>query len=225
MNRSERTITQVALLWLCLLCCPTTARQAQPATAQQTAPATRPIAPTFLAAAALKAPPAMTGRSLLGVLTATKAGRVDASRDHVLTGRERHGPQRPQAAGYPSRAIRTDDYLYIRNFAPERWPCGEPPHTADCGMMKYLRAHKDESAIRPLYELAAGRRPAEELYHLRRDPEQISNVADKPEHAAARGRLADQLQRELRRTGDPRALGGGEVFDRYPFWGPGWRER
>ncbi|MGV2341334.1 MAG UNVERIFIED_CONTAM: hypothetical protein LVR18_47590 [Planctomycetaceae bacterium] len=28
---------------------------------------------------------------------------------------------------YPQRAIRTADYLYIRNFAPERWPMGVAP--------------------------------------------------------------------------------------------------
>ena len=27
---------------------------------------------------------------------------------------------------YPMRAIRTADYLYIRNFKPDRWPCGDP---------------------------------------------------------------------------------------------------
>ena len=27
---------------------------------------------------------------------------------------------------YPSRAIRTKNYLYIRNFEPERWPIGDP---------------------------------------------------------------------------------------------------
>jgi uncharacterized sulfatase len=34
---------------------------------------------------------------------------VDAARDCVLTGKERHAYCRPDNLGYPSRAIHTDD--------------------------------------------------------------------------------------------------------------------
>ncbi len=30
---------------------------------------------------------------------------------------------------YPHRSLRTQDFLYIRNFAPDRWPMGSPPFT------------------------------------------------------------------------------------------------
>jgi uncharacterized sulfatase len=37
---------------------------------------------------------------------------------------ERHVMARPDGATYPMRSIRVRDYLYIRNFAPDRWPTG-----------------------------------------------------------------------------------------------------
>jgi arylsulfatase A-like enzyme len=86
------------------------------------------LAPTFLEAANVAIPTAMTGRSLLPVLQSEVSGRIDPSRDHVLTGRERHGQaqEKPNPGGYPMRAMRTDRFLYIRNFAPQRWPAGCP---------------------------------------------------------------------------------------------------
>ncbi|MCY4188802.1 MAG: sulfatase, partial [Bryobacterales bacterium] len=51
---------------------------------------TTDLAPTFLAAAGLEAPPEMTGRSLLPLLRSGRSGRVSPDRDFVLFGRERH---------------------------------------------------------------------------------------------------------------------------------------
>ncbi|MFV1968939.1 MAG: sulfatase, partial [Pirellulaceae bacterium] len=68
------------------------------------------VAPTFLEAAGVAIPKQMTGRSVLKVLESDRSGRVDPARDHVLTGRERHGQaqEKPNPGGYPMRAIRTD---------------------------------------------------------------------------------------------------------------------
>src|SRR5262245_59874429 len=66
------------------------------------------------------------GKSLLNILTTDRQGLVDPSRSMVFSGRERHSSARPANAGYPCRALRTHDYLYIKNFHPERWPAGDP---------------------------------------------------------------------------------------------------
>ena len=81
------------------------------------------LAPTFVEAAGLKPPTRMTGRSFLGLLTGKeKPGR----RDRVFVERERHANVRQGDLSYPSRAARTREYLYIRNFRPDRWPAGDP---------------------------------------------------------------------------------------------------
>ena len=55
------------------------------------------LAPTFLEIGGLEPASEMTGRSLMGVLRSDRSGQVDAARDFVLTGKERHvpGQERP----------------------------------------------------------------------------------------------------------------------------------
>ena len=88
------------------------------------------LAPTLMEVAGLEPDQQMTGRSFLKQLLAEQSGRVDPARDHTLLGKERHDIGRTDgdllSVGYPARAIRTDDYLYVRNFEPNRWPVGNP---------------------------------------------------------------------------------------------------
>jgi len=186
------------------------------------------LAPTFCQAAGVAPPAEMTARSFLDVITGAKAGRVDPKRDHVLTGKERHTKaQAGSSAGYPSRAIRTHEYLYIRNFKPDRWPAGTPEVFRDIDnspSKKYMMAHRSDPKVARLFELAFGKRPAEELYDLSADPGQLNNVADRPEHAEVKAKLAKALMAELKATKDPRALGTGDVFDSYPY-GSGRRRK
>jgi hypothetical protein len=167
-------------------------------------------------------------------LLSDKSGQDDPARDCVLIGKERHCPaqERPNMGGYPCRAIRTHDFLYIRNFAPDRWPAGTPDYEraafprawlGDCdnGPTKtFMVEHREQDATsRRLYELAFAKRPAEELYDLKNDPGQLQNVADQPEYAQVRERLAERLTQQLRATGDPRIVGGAEAFDTYEYLG------
>jgi hypothetical protein len=78
--------------------------------------------------------------------------------------------------------------------------------------------HRDEPAVKPLFELAFAKRPAEELYDLRNDPDQLHNVAIDSRHTAAKARLAEALMSELKTTKDPRVLGRGGSFDEYPYY-------
>jgi uncharacterized sulfatase len=81
--------------------------------------------------------------------------------------------------------------------------------------------HRDEPEARPLFALAFGKRPAEELFDLKKDPDQMRNVADDPAYAERKAALSAQLLAELQRTADPRVTGDGTTFDRPPFAGPG----
>ena len=81
------------------------------------------LAPTFLEAAGLTPPDSMSARSLLG---AGGRRRREQGRDKVFVERERHANVRKGDLSYPVRAVRTDEWLYIRNFRPDRWPAGDP---------------------------------------------------------------------------------------------------
>jgi arylsulfatase A-like enzyme len=206
------------------------------------------LAPTFLELAGLSIPAEMTGRSLLPLLTSDKSGQVDPRRTFVLVGKERHVPaqEAPDLGGYPCRAIRTRKFLYIRNYHPERWPAGTPHYQraaipgawyADCdnGPTKtyMIQFREKDPTHHKLFELSFAKRPAEELYDLNSDPDQLRNVAQQPGYAVDRGRLATRLRAELQATGDPRAqvaggvrpnvldeaIGDGNRFDLYPYLG------
>ncbi len=192
------------------------------------------FAPTFLEVAGVQVPEDMTGRSIVNLLRSDRSGQIDDSRKFTLVGKERHCPaqEKPDMGGYPCRAIRTHDFLYIRNFRPERWPAGTPKYEdatfpgswyGDCdnGPTKtYMvdNADKDRQH-RKLYDLAFGKRPAEELYDLKKDPDQLRNVAANLDYAGVRRKLSDQLTEQLRISKDPRVVGGGDQFDRYPYLG------
>ena len=190
---------------------------------------TTDLAPTFLEAAGLRALKGTTGRSLLSILRSGKQGRVETDRDYVLTGKERHTlAQMDHPGGTPMRAIRTDDFLYIHNFKPERWPAGHPDGSyngpifmdIDASPTKsYIIDHKDDPDMEIYYQLSCGLRPADELYDIRLDPYQMHNVADRPEYADTIKRLKSQLFKELKESEDPRVLGGGDAFDSYEYLG------
>ncbi|MGH7129098.1 MAG: sulfatase family protein, partial [Planctomycetaceae bacterium] len=188
------------------------------------------IAPTFLEAAGITVPDAMTGKSFLNVLTSEKDAQVDASRTRAFAARERHSSSRYENWTYPIRAMRTPEYLYIRNFRPERWPAGDPHgfegdafgyYDIDGSPTKTLLVERqDDERIAPYFHLAVDKRPAEELYDVKHDPGCLTNLADDPKHASARDRLRRELEEYLRKTGDPRVLDGGEVFESYKRYSP-----
>ena len=180
------------------------------------------FAPTFFEAAGLRPLAGMTGRSFMDALTAHNSGRVDRTRQWVLTGRERHTHSRYDNLGYPARAIRTYDFLYIRNLKPERWPLGDPEgfHDIDESPTKtLLKERRSDEGYQEWFEMAFGKRPLEELYDVRNDPGCIVDLARKPEFAEVRIKLARELEKQLTAQGDPRMLGHGDIFESYPRFG------
>jgi N-sulfoglucosamine sulfohydrolase len=201
------------------------------------------LAPTFLELGGVAIPEVMTGQSLLSILNSHLDGQVEPARDFVVTGRERHVEMaREGHLPYPQRALRTKDFLYIINFRPERYPLGDPYNLdgedppseeeltestfvtlpdEDAGPTKaWLVGQRDNPQWRAFYYLAYGKRPGEELYDLRRDPHQVSNVAEHPEYQQIRQELRRRLLAELERTGDPRLMNDGEFFETPPLAGP-----
>jgi arylsulfatase A-like enzyme len=178
----------------------------------------RDLAPTFLELAGLKVPSSVTGRSLLNVLRSGKSGQVDPSRNRMVVGKERHDLGRPNDWGYPVRAIRTPEYLYVRNYHPERWPVGDPETSypnCDNGPSKTLITSKFDA----FYRLCFGKRPAEELYRITDDPDCVKNLAAEPSLEPTRQRLRDEMDALLRVDQDPRILGRGDIFDTYKYQG------
>ncbi|MEZ6141613.1 MAG: sulfatase [Zavarzinella sp.] len=193
------------------------------------------LCPTFLELSQTAAFKDINGKSIVAVLQSTKSGQVDPDRSWMLTGRERHVAfTRDDNMPYPQRAIRTADYLYIRNFKPDRWPMGvaakgDLPPSWDQLENDTYRAYADMDASpakawlvlngnKPEwkwhFDYAFAKRPLEELFDLKTDPHQIKNVASDPAHQAAKAKLAAQLDEILKVNSDPRLQ---DAFDKPPF--------
>jgi N-sulfoglucosamine sulfohydrolase len=179
--------------------------------------------PTFLEAAGLPVPK-VDGRSLAPLL----AGKPQPAWDHMFLERERHANVRRGNLSYPVRGIRTRDYLYLRNLAPDRHPAGDPelywavgPYgDVDGTQTKSLITAADRPAAwQKFFDLSFGKRPAEELYDLRADPGQIHNVAGMPQHRALQQKLSQRVTEWMRATGDPRAKGWTDFWDKAPYSG------
>ncbi len=197
------------------------------------------LTPTFLDIGQVKIPAGVNGKSLWPVLTSEKSGQVDANRSWVVTGRERHVVDaREGNKPYPHRGLRTKDFLYIRNFEPDRYPMGDPrgvtadrtPTLNDLTENTYaafadmdaspakawLVTNRSNEMWKRHYDLAFGKRPAEELYDLKADPDQINNVAADPKYAATRKELGERLIKVLKDAGDPR-MDAECKFEKSPF--------
>jgi arylsulfatase A-like enzyme len=180
------------------------------------------FAPTYLALIGAPPHPQMTGRSFLDVLLSDKSGRVDPTRNFVVTGREREDVGRPGNVGYPVRTIRTDDFLYLHNFKPERWPAVDPESNyadIDDSPTKSLIIEQQKKGELKYYNLAMGKRPEEELYRVGTDPGCVTNVANDSAYAETKKQLAEKLEKFLRDQKDPRILGNGDAFDHYEYKG------
>lgn len=198
------------------------------------------LAPTFLEIAGLPPVAEMTGKSMTSILFSRQPDTPH--RDFVLTGRERHTHARPDNLGYPARAIRTKNYLFIKNYKPDRWPVGDPVpenkandlrsntegykrlypgyHDIDGSpSKKFMMDNKDEEMVKQFFRNAFLKRPAEQLYDISVDPECTNDLSGNPEYAQVKKELRNKLDGALRKQGDPR-MHGSEIFDSYPRYSP-----
>jgi len=148
---------------------------------------------TTLAFAGVDRPSAMHGRVLLG-------DAKGADRDAVFAGRDRCDGTVDRI-----RAVRTGGWKYIRNFMPQRpytqFNAYKEEHYPALSLMRQLRG---TDALHPAAEAFTdpGPRPAEELYDLHADPDELVNLAGRPEHADTLAAMRARLEAWGERVGD-----------------------
>jgi arylsulfatase A-like enzyme len=191
------------------------------------------LMPTFLDLAGIRNQPVVDGISLVPVLK----GKKSEHREEVFLERERHCLCRAEmnyGAGYPMRAIRTKDYLYIRNFRPDRNPAGDEtiPGTpsvygdVDGGITKiFMMDNRNQPAVNPYFKLSFEKRPAEELYIIKNDPYNTNNVAESAEFVSVKATLSKRLEEWMKSTADPRLNGKGDEIDGYDATTHAWITR
>ena len=185
------------------------------------------FAPTFLEAAGVPVDSThmqpVTGKSLISLFQRETGAAIEPDRKSVIIGKERHDVGRPHDWGYPIRGIVTDQYIYLHNFEPDRWPAGNPETgylNTDGSPTKTLilngRTNQDTEHF---WAESFGKRPQEELYQISRDPECMDNLAIHPEYQTIKAELKNQLFDKLKAQHDPRMFGKGYVFDEYEYSG------
>jgi len=142
------------------------------------------LAPTLLELAGLDAPDSFQGKSFVPILNdPTVSIRDEVFAEHNWHDFDDHG-----------RAVRTHSFKYIRNayFDVPGTPPADAVRSITYRAMLRLR---DESQLAPEQSACfVTPRPREELYDVVRDPHELNNLADAPEHA--------QTLRELRKRLD-----------------------
>jgi N-sulfoglucosamine sulfohydrolase len=180
------------------------------------------LAPTILDVMGIKKPADLPSKSLINLLN----GRSLPSRSAVFVERERHANVRKGDLGYPIRGIRTKEFLYLRNFEPNRFPAGDPQKWVAVGPYGDI----DDSPTKKLilsdtlkYSFFVDRtlkkRGSEELYDLKNDPNQLHNLASEKQFEKQKNKLKIDLEAWMKRTGDPRFTNPTtNLWDRYPYY-------
>lgn len=124
------------------------------------------FAPTVLSLAGIKVPETMEGKPFMGK-------RIYPPRKHVIGARSRADNMYEM-----SRAVVTDEWIYIRHFYPH-YPYIQPGliFSDDKESLKELRRLKNEGALHEEAMKMWGEKPVEELYHLKTDPAELNNLA------------------------------------------------
>ena len=143
------------------------------------------------------------GRSFAGVLR----GEETSHRQYAY-GLHNNIPEGPR---YPIRTVTDGEWRYIRNLLPE-----------EIYIEKHLMGIKGTGALNNPYWATwlrdswnnphtykvvrrYMRRPAEQLYHTAEDPYEMSNLAGTPEFSEIQKKLSMELDRWMKRQGDPGA--------------------
>ncbi|HBJ86292.1 MAG TPA: heparan N-sulfatase [Verrucomicrobiales bacterium] len=101
---------------------------------------------------------------------------------------------------YPMRAIRTDRHKLILNLAHQLpYPFASDLH-ASATWQATLKNNDTHYGKRPVSDYV--HRPHYELYDLKSDPEELTNLASEPEHKAVFDELAARLKAYQERTRD-----------------------
>ncbi len=149
------------------------------------------LAAISLAAADVAIPPTMQGRNVFA--------KEYVKRDAVFAARDRCDETVERI-----RSVRTDRFLYIRNFHPQRPHLQPNAYKDGKSIVQTLRSLHAAGTLAPLSEklLFAPTRPPEELYEWTTDRWQVTNLADAPAHRETLETLRARLDRWIAETKD-----------------------
>lgn len=152
------------------------------------------LAPTVLEAAGVTPPKAFVGRSMVKLLSDAPADYQH--RDAIFAERHWHDYAASQ------RAIRTRNFLYIRNDLPKH-PRTPPADAVRSPTYVTMRALQADGKLAPEQATCfVSPAPSEELYDVQNDPHCLHNLAANSDQEGTLKQLRDRLTTWARETND-----------------------
>lgn len=150
------------------------------------------IAPTILELAGVTVPAGYQGVSFLPILENFRA----EVRDMVFSEHNWHDYEAHE------RMVRTKEFLYVLNARPDLTNCG-PADSRGSATQQALNQLRDEGRLSPAQaDVFVVPRPAEELFDLKNDNEQLLNVASLPLYQEKLKEMRTLLKNWQKDTGD-----------------------
>ncbi len=160
------------------------------------------LAPTLLSLVGIEPPGQMQGHAFLGKYQTAKPafafgfrGRMDERYDMV-------------------RVVRDQRYIYIRNYMPHKIYGQYIAYMFKTPTTQVWKRLYDEGKLRPPRTFFWETKPAEELYDLVDDPDEVHNLADSPAHQEVLQRLRRAHREWVFRIRDVGFLPEGEIHQR-----------
>ena len=160
------------------------------------------LAPTVLSIAGVKPPGHMQGHAFLGKYEA---------------------PEQPYAYGFRGRmderydmlrVVRDKRYVYIRNYMPHKIYGQFIAYMFVTPTTQVWKSLYDQGRLEPPKTFFWEKKPAEELYDLQNDPDEVNNLADSPDHQEILARLRKAQQDLAVEIRDVGFLPEGEIHAR-----------
>ena len=160
------------------------------------------LAPTLLSIVGIEPPKHMQGHAFLGKYEAPEQlfgygfrGRMDERYDML-------------------RVVRDKRYIYIRNYMPHKIYGQYIAYMFVTPTTQVWKTMYDEGKLSPPQTFFWETKPAEELYDLTADPDEVDNLADSPQHQEILARLRKAQQDLALAIRDVGFLPEGEIHER-----------
>jgi uncharacterized sulfatase len=160
------------------------------------------LAPTVLVLAGIQPPDWMQGHGFLG---------PTAERQQYLFGFRGRMDERYDLV----RSVTDGRFVYVRNHAPHKLPGQHVEYMFQTPTTRMWKKLHDEGKLNAAQDAFWRTKPPEELYDLRTDPDEVVDLAGRPEHAKTLERLRKALRDHAAKIRDVGFLPEGELHGRF----------